>query len=80
MALPQFEKHSAQERKYTTCYMCACRCGVRLTLEDGKIRFVEGNPNHPVNRGVLCAKGNAAIMKQMSPAKLRAPLLRKPGS
>ncbi|MGI9296841.1 MAG: molybdopterin-dependent oxidoreductase, partial [Gammaproteobacteria bacterium] len=42
--------------------------------------FVEGNPNHPVNRGVLCAKGNAAIMKQMSPAKLRAPLLRKPGS
>ena len=74
--LPQFENRAAQEQKYTTCYMCACRCGVRVTLEGGKIRFVEGNPNHPVNRGVLCAKGNAAAMKQLSPAKLRAPLLR----
>lgn len=78
--LPAFENHAAQEHKYTTCYMCACRCGVRVTLEDGKIRFVQGNPKHPVNRGVLCAKGNAAIMKQYSPAKLRAPMMRKPGS
>ena len=80
MPLPQFENHAAQTHKYTTCYMCACRCGVRLTLEDGKIRFVQGNPNHPVNRGVLCAKGNAAIMKQTSPAKLQFPMMRKPGS
>ena len=78
--LPAFENHSAQTHAYTTCYMCACRCGVRLTLEDGKIRFIQGNPNHPVNRGVLCAKGNAAIMKQTSPAKLRAPMMRKPGT
>ena len=78
--LPAFENHAAQQHKYTTCYMCACRCGVRITLEDGKIRFVQGNPNHPVNRGVLCAKGNAAIMKQISPAKLRAPMMRKPGT
>ena len=39
-----------------------------------------GNPNHPVNRGVLCGKGNAAIMKQYSPAKLKQPMMRKPGS
>ena len=73
---PEFENHSDQESRFTTCYMCACRCGVRVTLEGGKIRFAQGNPSHPVNRGVLCAKGNAAIMKQMSPAKLTAPLLR----
>ena len=79
-SLSSLENHPVQEHKYTTCYMCACRCGVRVTLEDGKIRFVQGNPNHPVNRGVLCGKGNAAIMKQCSPAKLRAPLLRKPGT
>ncbi|MGI9306990.1 MAG: molybdopterin-dependent oxidoreductase [Gammaproteobacteria bacterium] len=74
--IPIAENSAAREHKYTTCYMCACRCGVRVTLEGGKIRFVEGNPNHPVNHGVLCAKGNAAAMKQLSPAKLRAPLLR----
>ncbi|HYM32511.1 MAG TPA: molybdopterin oxidoreductase family protein [Candidatus Cybelea sp.] len=60
----------------TTCYMCACRCGIRVHLRDGKLRFIEGNPDHPVNRGVLCGKGAAGIMKQKSPAKLRKPLLR----
>ena len=79
-ALPRFEDHAAQEVKYTTCYMCACRCGIKVTLEDDKIRFIQGNPDHPINRGVLCAKGNAGIMKQMSPAKLKSPLLRKPGA
>lgn len=79
-ALPQFEDHKNQQHKYTTCYMCACRCGIKVTLEDDKIRFIQGNPNHPVNKGVLCAKGNSGIMKQLSPAKLSKPLLRKPGS
>ena len=69
-----------REVKFTTCYMCACRCGVKAHLEDGEIRFVQGNPAHPVNRGVLCGKGNAAVMKQLSPAKLRAPMLREPGA
>ncbi|TQV67741.1 molybdopterin-dependent oxidoreductase [Exilibacterium tricleocarpae] len=78
--LPQFEDHDRQQVKYTTCYMCACRCGIKVTLEGEQIRFIQGNPNHPVNKGVLCAKGNAGVMKQNSPAKLRAPLLRKPGS
>ena len=66
----------ADEVKHTTCYMCACRCGIRVHLRDGTIRYIDGNPDHPVNRGVLCAKGAAGIMKQMSPAKLRRPLLR----
>ena len=78
--LPEFEDHSQQATAYTTCYMCACRCGIKVTVENNKIRFVQGNRRHPVNRGVLCAKGNAAIMKQESPAKLRTPLRRKPGS
>ena len=78
--LPQFEDHARQQHKYTTCYMCACRCGIRVTVENNKIRFIQGNPRHPVNQGVLCAKGNAGIMKQESPAKLSRPLLRKPGS
>jgi len=66
--------------EYSTCYMCACRCGIKVTVENERIRFIQGNPDHPVNGGVLCAKGSAGIMKQESPAKLRKPLLRKPGS
>jgi anaerobic selenocysteine-containing dehydrogenase len=64
------------EVKTTTCYMCACRCGIRVHLRDGEIRFIDGNPDHPVNRGVLCAKGSAGIKTATSPARLTKPLLR----
>ncbi len=68
--------HVADEVKATTCYMCACRCGIQVYVKNDKIRYIEGNPNHPVNRGVLCAKGSAGIMQHYSPARLRKPLLR----
>ena len=68
------------ETKTTTCYMCACRCGIRVTLRDGEVRYIEGNPEHPINKGVICAKGASGIMKQVSPARLTKPLRRKPGS
>ncbi|MCZ2173006.1 MAG: molybdopterin oxidoreductase family protein [Burkholderiales bacterium] len=69
-----------REVKKTTCYMCACRCGIRVHLEDGKVRYIDGNPEHPLNQGVICAKGSSGIMKQYSPARLTRPLLRKPGA
>lgn len=68
------------EVKNTTCYMCACRCGIRVTLRDGEVRYIQGNPDHPLNKGVICAKGSSGIMKQYSPARLTKPLKRKPGS
>jgi anaerobic selenocysteine-containing dehydrogenase len=75
-----YEDHSRQEVKYSTCYMCACRCGIKVYLEDDKVRYIKGNPDHPTNQGVLCGKGSSGIMKQYSPAKLQKPLLRKPGA
>ena len=64
------------EVRRTTCYMCACRCGLKVWIKDGRIRYLQGDPEHPVNRGVLCAKGSAGIMQHASPARLRKPLLR----
>jgi anaerobic selenocysteine-containing dehydrogenase len=64
----------------TTCYMCACRCGIRVHLRNGEVRYIEGNPAHPLNQGVICAKGSSGIMKQYSPARLTKPLKRKPDS
>src|SRR6516165_4882728 len=66
----------SDEVKCTTCYMCACRCGIKVHLKDGGIRYIEGNRDHPVNRGVICGKGASGIMQQHSPAKLRKPLRR----
>jgi anaerobic selenocysteine-containing dehydrogenase len=68
------------EVKNTTCYMCACRCGIRVTLRDGEVRYIQGNPDHPLNKGIICAKGSSGIMKQYSPARLTKPLRRKPGA
>ncbi|MXU66499.1 molybdopterin oxidoreductase family protein [Oceanomicrobium pacificus] len=64
------------EMRQTTCYMCACRCGINVHLKDGKVKYIEGNRDHPVNRGVLCAKGSAGIMQHVSPARLSAPMKR----
>ena len=60
----------------TTCYMCACRCGINVHVRDDKIRYIEGNRDHPINKGVLCAKGSAGIMQHYSPARLKQPMKR----
>ena len=66
----------SDEVRKTTCYMCACRCGINVHLKDGKIRYIEGNKDHPVNQGVLCAKGSAGIMQHYAPSRLSQPLKR----
>ena len=66
----------SDEIKYTTCYMCACRCGINVHMKDGKVAYIEGNRDHPVNKGVLCAKGSAGIMQVNAPSRLKGPLLR----
>ena len=73
--------HVSDEVRKTTCYMCACRCGINVHLREGAngaplIRYIEGNRDHPVNKGVLCAKGSAGIMQHYSPARLMKPLRR----
>ena len=68
--------HVSDEVRKTTCYMCACRCGINVHLRDGKIRYIEGNRDHPVNQGVLCAKGSAGIMQHYAPSRLSTPMKR----
>jgi anaerobic selenocysteine-containing dehydrogenase len=75
---------AATDIRETTCYMCACRCGIRVHLRQGEagpeVRYIEGNPDHPLNQGVICAKGSSGIMKQYSPARLTQPLKRRSGT
>ena len=71
----------SDEVRKTTCYMCACRCGINVHLKatpDGKQRvsYIEGNRDHPVNKGVLCAKGASGIMQINAPSRLTQPLRR----
>ncbi|OJI95343.1 anaerobic selenocysteine-containing dehydrogenase [Planktotalea frisia] len=68
--------HVSDEVRKTTCYMCACRCGINVHMKEGKVAYIEGNKDHPVNKGVLCAKGSAGIMQVNAPSRLKAPLKR----
>ena len=74
-ALDTSPKVSDEVRK-TTCYMCACRCGINVHMKNGKVAYIEGNRDHPVNKGVLCAKGSSGIMQVTAPSRLRAPMKR----
>ena len=63
----------SDEIRQTTCYMCACRCGINVHMKGGQGRLYQ---DHPVNQGVLCAKGSAGIMQVNAPSRLKAPLKR----
>lgn len=66
----------SDEIRKTTCYMCACRCGINVHMKEGRVSYIEGNRDHPVNKGVLCAKGASGIMQVTAPSRLRSPLKR----
>ena len=60
----------------TTCYMCACRCGIDVHIKDNEVVHIEGNRDHPVNKGVLCAKGASGIFQHKAASRLKKPLRR----
>ena len=66
--------------KATICPYDASGCGFIVATQDGKVVNIEGDPDHPINRGAACAKG--ASMRQLSadnPWRLNKPLYRRPG-
>ena len=70
-----------------TCPYCSVACGILMYgLGDGaknaqpSIFHIEGDPDHPVNRGTLCPKGAGLIDFVHSESRLRFPEYRAPGS
>ncbi len=60
----------------TTCGMCFGACGVRVHVSGGRVVRVEGDPESPVNRGVICPKGRASAEYLYHPERLTHPLKR----
>ena len=61
----------------STCRECPAGCGVLAKNREGRVIKVEGNPLHPVNRGRLCMRGQAALQGLYNPDRLKTPLLRE---
>ncbi|MFX0091203.1 MAG: molybdopterin-dependent oxidoreductase [Candidatus Hodarchaeota archaeon] len=60
----------------STCGLCFSGCGVLVHITDGKVIKVKGDPDSPVNNGVLCSKGLATLEYLYHPDRLRHPLKR----
>ncbi|MEM4723894.1 MAG: molybdopterin-dependent oxidoreductase [Candidatus Hadarchaeum sp.] len=60
----------------TVCRICSGECGLDVYVHDGKIVKVEGMKEHPINRGEICPKAEAAIDYVYSPDRLKYPLKR----
>ena len=60
----------------STCTECPAGCGVHVRTREGRAVKLEGNPEHPVNRGKLCSRGQAALQGLYNPGRLKGPMAR----
>jgi formate dehydrogenase major subunit len=80
-------KLAATSETRNTCTYCSVACGVliysrgdRAKNARSSIIHIEGDPDHPVNRGTLCPKGSALLDIVHAPTRLKVPRYRAPGS
>ncbi|MCL1799129.1 MAG: molybdopterin-dependent oxidoreductase [Eggerthellaceae bacterium] len=89
-ASPDWKLVNTEECTNICCY-CAGGCGSLCSVRDGELISVEGDPDHPISQGGLCAKG--ASMFQLrnvvdektrkvipNPGRLTRPMVRRPGA
>jgi molybdopterin-containing oxidoreductase family iron-sulfur binding subunit len=63
----------------SVCRECPAGCGILAKNREGRVIKLEGNPLHPVNRGRLCMRGQAALQAVYHPERLHAPRLKADG-
>jgi len=63
----------------STCRECPAGCGVLAKNREGRIVKVEGNPLHPINKGKLCIRGQAAVQAIYNPDRILKPMLKEAG-
>lgn len=80
-------KLAATTETRNTCTYCSVACGIliysmgdRAKNARSNIIHIEGDPDHPVNRGTLCPKGAGLLDVVHAPTRLKNPRYRAPGS
>ena len=60
----------------STCAECSSGCGLHVKTREGRPIKLEGNPDHPVNAGTLCSRGQAGLQALYNPDRLTGPMAR----
>jgi formate dehydrogenase major subunit len=68
------------DKTTSICPFCGVGCGLVAYTKGGKLVDVEGDPDHPINQGSLCSKGQAVLEVVTSPRRLKKVRYRAPGS
>ena len=64
---------------FRTCPLCEATCGLRLEIEDDRVRRIRGDEDDPFSRGFICPKGSTLGALHDDPDRLRQPLVRRDG-
>ncbi|MEO7082758.1 MAG: 4Fe-4S dicluster domain-containing protein [Gemmatimonadaceae bacterium] len=64
----------------STCRECSAACGLIVETRDGRAIKIEGNPDHPLNHGALCARGQSALQGLYNPDRFRMPMVNEGGT
>src|SRR5512133_1806547 len=62
------------------CRMCPAGCGISVRVINGRALKIEGNPEHPLNRGKLCARGQAGLQLLYNPDRITGAVRHERGS
>lgn len=78
------EKEESEEITYSICNFCSSLCNLRVTTRtkngDKRIVKLDGNPNSTLNRGKICARGQAGLRQTYDTDRIKTPLIRVEGS
>ena len=58
----------------STCRQCPAGCGIIVRIMNGRALKIEGNPQHPLNQGKLCGRGQAGLQVLYNPDRLPGPV------
>ncbi len=80
--LSKIDRVKSAKQTYSLCYYCSVTCGLICSTDakTGRIFNIEGDPDHPISEGALCAKGAATFqMSSNNEHRLTKVLYRRPG-
>ncbi|MFH2040010.1 MAG: molybdopterin-dependent oxidoreductase [Chloroflexota bacterium] len=75
--MPEYTYNGQSTYYATTCRECPAGCGIIVRTMQGRAIKIEGNPNHPVNLGKTCARGQAALQGLYNPDRIQNPVQQK---
>ena len=67
----------ALENVYSVCGMCTVRCPIQAEVENGEVRFLQGNPHVPAMKGAVCPRGAAGIALIKDRERPQLPMIRE---